>query len=209
MLDAISGHRVTRLPAPTPLGVVSSNARLACIDLRVSSESPSADNVDLRPRAEPRGAARVGRFNVPVIEESIVISRPAVEVFEFLTEPENVLLYSSNVVEYEQVSGAPRDVGGVARGTVRVAGRRLSFTTELVEVEPARLARTRSSDASIPFRLELRFDEVPEGTRVTWHQETDELGGFFGKLGDAVVVKVYARDVRSNLANAKTLLEAQ
>jgi carbon monoxide dehydrogenase subunit G len=146
---------------------------------------------------------------VPVIEESIVISRPTVEVFEFLTEPENVLLYSSNVVEYEQVSGAPREVGGVARGTVRVAGRRLSFTTELVEVEPARLARSQSSDASIPFRLELRFDEVPEGTRVTWHQETDELGGFFGKLGDAVVVKVYARDVRSNLANAKTLLEAQ
>ena len=36
---------------------------------------------------------------MPVIEESIVISRPAVEVFEFLTEPENVLLYSSNVVE--------------------------------------------------------------------------------------------------------------
>ena len=52
---------------------------------------------------------------MPVIEESIVISRPAVEVFEFLTEPENVLLYSSNVVEYEQVSGAPRDVGGVRR----------------------------------------------------------------------------------------------
>ena len=127
---------------------------------------------------------------MPVIEESIVISRPAVEVFEFLTEPENVLLYSSNVVEYEQVSGAPRDVGGVARGTARVAGRRLSFTTELVEVEPARLASSRSSDASIPFRLELRFDEVPEGTRVTWLQETDELGGFFGKLGDAVVVKV-------------------
>jgi len=70
---------------------------------------------------------------VPVIEESIVISRPAMEVFEFLTEPENVLLYSSNVVEYEQVSGGPRDVGGVARGTVRVAGRRLNFTTELVE----------------------------------------------------------------------------
>ena len=32
--------------------------------------------------------------------------------------------------------------------------------------------------------------------------------GFFGKLGDAVVVKLYARDVKSNLANAKTLLEA-
>jgi len=145
---------------------------------------------------------------VPVIEESIVISRPAMEVFEFLTEPENVLLYSSNVVEYEQVSGGPRDVGGVARGTVRVAGRRLTFTTELVEVEPGRMAKSQSSDASIPFRLELRFDEVAEGTRVTWHQETDELGGFFGKLGDAVVVKVYARDVKSNLANAKTLLEA-
>lgn len=86
-----------------------------------------------------------------------------------------------------------------------MAGRRLTFTTEVVEVEPGRLAKSRSADASIPFRLELRF---AEGTRVTWHQETDELGGFFGKLGDAVVVRPYARDVKSNLANAKTLLEA-
>ena len=114
---------------------------------------------------------------MPVIEESIVIARPAMEVYEFLTAPEKIPLYSSNMVEYEQVSGGPRDVGGVARGTVRVAGRRLTFTTEVVEVEPGRLARSRSSDASIPFRLELRFDEVAEGTRVTWHQETDELGG--------------------------------
>jgi len=136
---------------------------------------------------------------MPVIEESIVIARPAMEVFEFLTEPEKIPLYSSNMVEFEQVSGGPRDVGGVARGTVRVAGRRLTFTTEVVEVEPGRLAKSRSADASIPFRLELRFDEVAEGTRVTWHQETDELGGFFGKLGDAVVVKLYARDVKSNL----------
>jgi len=158
-----------------------------------------------RTRRVSRGVRRTG---MPVIEESIVIARPAMEVFEFLTEPEKIPLYSSNMVEYEQVSGGPRDVGGVARGTVRVAGRRLTFTTEVVEVEPGRLAKSRSADASIPFRLELRFDEVAEGTRVTWHQETDELGGFFGKLGDAVVVKLYARDVKSNLANAKTLLEA-
>jgi len=158
-----------------------------------------------RTRRVSRGVRRTG---MPVIEESIVIARPAMEVVEFLTEPEKIPLYSSNMVEYEQVSGGPRDVGGVARGTVRVAGRRLTFTTEVVEVEPGRLAKSRSADASIPFRLELRFDEVAEGTRVTWHQETDELGGFFGKLGDAVVVKLYARDVKSNLANAKTLLEA-
>ena len=36
---------------------------------------------------------------MPVIEESIVIARPAMEVFEFLTEPEKIPLYSSNMVE--------------------------------------------------------------------------------------------------------------
>ncbi len=50
---------------------------------------------------------------MPVIEESIVIARAAMEVVEFLTEPEKIPLYSSSTVEYAQISGGPRDVGGV------------------------------------------------------------------------------------------------
>ena len=145
---------------------------------------------------------------MPIVEEAIVISRPAMEVFEFVTEPENVLLYSSNVAEYEQVSGGPRDVGGVARGTVRVAGRRLNFTTELVEVEPGRMAKVGRLTQAFRSGLSCASTRWPSGLGLPGIKRPKSFGGFYGKIGDAVVVKVYARDVKSNLANAKTLLEA-
>lgn len=58
------------------------------------------------------------------------------------------------------------------------------------------------------WTLETRFEDAGEGrTRVTFHQEIGELGGFFGKLGDNLVTRMYQRDVRSNLDEAKELLE--
>jgi carbon monoxide dehydrogenase subunit G len=141
------------------------------------------------------------------VEESIVINRPRMEVWDFLIDPENVPVYSSNVVDYELVSGGKQEVGRVCRGTVKVAGRRLELTDEMVEVERGRSGRLVSEDATIPYTLSFRYEDEDEGTKVTWHQEMESLKGFF-KFADAIVLKLYARDVRSNLEKAKTILEA-
>ena len=144
---------------------------------------------------------------MPIVEESVVINKPRNEVFDFMTVTENVPLWSSNVVEFERLSGEEQTVGGVARGAVKVAGRCLDFTQTILEVEPGTRMRSESTDAKIPFRMELRFADAEAGTKVTMWQETDPFGGFFGKLGEPVVVKLYARDVRGNLEKAKLLLE--
>jgi carbon monoxide dehydrogenase subunit G len=141
------------------------------------------------------------------VEESIVINRPRMEVWEFMIDPENVTVYSSNVVDYELVSGGKQEVGRVCRGTVKVAGRRLELTDEMVEVERGRSGRLVSEDATIPYTLSFRYEDEDAGTKVTWHQEMESLKGFF-KFADAIVLKLYARDVRSNLEKAKTILEA-
>ena len=44
---------------------------------------------------------------------------------------------------------------------------------------------------------------------MTFHQESASFfKGFLGKLADPVVTRMYARDVRRNLAKLKELLEA-
>ena len=141
------------------------------------------------------------------VEESIVINRPRMEVWEFMIDPENVPVYSSNVVDYQLVSGGKHEVGRVCRGTVKVAGRRLELTDELVEVERGRGGRLVSEDATIPYTLSFRYEDEDDGTKVTWHQEMESLKGVF-KFADPIVLKLYARDVRSNLEKAKTILEA-
>lgn len=142
------------------------------------------------------------------VEESVVIDRRRDEVFEFFTDPENVTTYSSNVVEYEHVSGESRTVGAKHRGTVKVVGKKLELTDEIVEFEDGKRMATRSEDATIPYTLSLSFVGDGESTTVTWQQEVESLKGLF-KFADPIVMKMYSHDVRSNLAKAKTLLEAQ
>jgi len=145
---------------------------------------------------------------MPDIQESIVIAKPREEVYEFMTAADNIPLYSSNVIEYEMVSGQERTVGSVARGASKVAGRRLDWTTTLREVDDGKRTFIESTESKIPFTIEMRFEDDPGGTKVTFAQHTDSLGGFFGKLADPVVVKMYARDVHGNLEKAKLLLES-
>jgi carbon monoxide dehydrogenase subunit G len=141
------------------------------------------------------------------VDESIVINKPRVEVWEFMTDPDNVPVFSSNIVEYELVSGEKREAGRVCHGVVKVAGRRLELTDEMVEVESGRRNKFVSTDATIPYTLSVQYDDEGDGTKVSWHQEMESLKGVF-KFADPLVLKLYSRDVRSNLEKAKTILES-
>ena len=140
------------------------------------------------------------------VEESVVIDRPRAEVFDFFANPDNVAVYSSNLVDYDVVSGGPHEIGRQAKFAVKVVGVRLEYTDELVEyVENERL-KTSSKDGRIPYSITLTFADEGSGTKVSWLQEVESLGGVF-KFGDGLVIKMYSKDVRSNLEKAKALLE--
>ncbi len=141
------------------------------------------------------------------VEESIVIDRPRMEIWDFLIDPQNVPFYNGNVVEYDLVAGEKDQVGRKCHGVVKVAGRRLELNDELVEADPGRIGRLVSEDATIPYTLTFTYADEGDGTRVTWHQEMESLKGVF-KFADALVLKLYSRDVRSNLEKAKTILES-
>ena len=141
------------------------------------------------------------------VDESIVIDKPRSEVFAFFSDPDNVAVYSSNVVDYEVISGAPDEVGRKARFAVKVVGVRLDYTDEVVERVENERVRLESRDGRIPYAITLTFTDEGSGTKVSWLQESETLGGVF-KLADGLVMKMYTRDVRSNLEKAKTLAEA-
>ncbi len=141
------------------------------------------------------------------VEESIIIDRPCAEVFDFFTDPENVVLYSSNLVDYKVVSGENTEIGRRAEFAVKVVGVRLDYTDELTEFEQGKHYKLASASGKIPYSIDMTFEDLGEQTKIVWHQESESLGSVF-KFADPVVMKMYARDVRSNLDKAKTLLEA-
>ncbi len=146
---------------------------------------------------------------MPEVEESVVIDRPRDQVFAFATDPTNVPLYNSNLIEFERLTPGPLKKGSQDRGAIKVAGKRMDWTAEAVEFEEGRRVAFRSIEAPVPFELEMTYEDVGDGTKVTWHQESDSFGGFFGKLADPLVTRMYAKDLRSNLENLKELLEAE
>lgn len=105
------------------------------------------------------------------------------------------------------VSGEKLEAGRICRGVAKVAGRRLELTDEMVEVDKGSSGKLVSTDATIPYQLTLQYDDEGDGTKITWHQEMESLKGVF-KFADPIVLKLYARDVRSNLEKAKTILES-
>jgi hypothetical protein len=146
---------------------------------------------------------------MPIVDESIVINRPREEVFAFAIDPANVALYSSNLIEFKQLTPGPVQKGTKDAGAVKVAGKRIDWTTEVVEFEQGRRSVSRSLESPIAFEIDLTYEDAEGGTKVMWHQETDTFGGFFGKLADPLVTRMYSKDVRSNLEKLKELLEAE
>ena len=140
-------------------------------------------------------------------DESINIQRPVTEVFEYLSNPDNVTNWSSNILEYTLVSGKADEVGAVLSLTARAAGVRLEGTEELTAYEPNKRMGFRSKESRIDYTRELDFDGVDGGTKVRFLMEAEGGTGLF-KFADPIVQKLYARDIRGNLDNAKTILES-
>ena len=145
---------------------------------------------------------------MPMIEESIVIGRTREDIRAFLDNPENEPVWQSNLVELTKLDEGDPQVGTRYRGVVKVAGRRVEWTAELVEWDDLAFYNLRSIESSIGFEMRHEFDEVPDGTRMTIRQEIAPFGGFFGKLADPLVTRMYARDVRGNLETLKDVLES-
>lgn len=140
-------------------------------------------------------------------DESVVINRPLPEVFEYFTDPVHALEWGTNISEYKMLSGAPDQVGSVASLDARVAGAKVHATEEITAYEKNKRIGFASRESKIGYTRELDFDSDGDGaTKVTFLQEGETGSGLF-KFADAMVQKLYARDVRGNLENAKEILE--
>ncbi len=141
------------------------------------------------------------------MEESIVIHRPRKEVYEYAVAPDRQPEWLGNLIEYEAERDGPPEVGDRNRAVARMAGRSFTSTQEITEAVPGEKLAFRSDDGPFEYRFEWRFEDDGDGTRLTIHGEGPGFAGWFGRLSDPLVVKLFSRDMRSNLENLKALLE--
>lgn len=144
---------------------------------------------------------------MPVIEESVYISRTPQEVFNFLSKFENIPVWDSSVVHAETIGGGPEQLGTRANGTSKILGKKFDWTAEITEFQPPSRLVSRSVDGQLEFTITSSFQPEADGTRLTYRIDAASgLGGVFGKLADRFVEKAQARTVRANLETLSELL---
>ena len=145
---------------------------------------------------------------MPVIEETVVIARPVMEVFDFLVLAENLPRWDSSMLECVQVGSGPVTVGTRYRGASKILGRRIEWTTEVTEFVPGLRAVSRSVEGPLTFTLSYELSPEPAGTTLRYRLAADSgLGGAFGRAMEPIVQRAQTKVVRANLGTLAGLLE--
>ena len=141
------------------------------------------------------------------IEESVEIKRPIDKLFAYVTDAKCWPKWHSAMLEAEQTSPGQMGVGATLRGSNRVIGQRMDWTSKVTEYELNKKWAENIISGSTQIEEHLTFDPVEGGTKFTLMQEM-KVGGFV-KLFSPMLVSTMRKQTKENLSNLKGILEAQ
>jgi uncharacterized membrane protein len=145
---------------------------------------------------------------MPVIDETVVIARPAGEIFDFLVHAANLPRWDSSVLECVQVGSGAVTVGTRYRGASRVLSRRIEWTTEVVEFVPGVRMASQSVEGPLTFTVAYEVSPSPAGTTLRYRLAAESgLSGAFGHAIEPIVHRAQTKVVRVNLGTLAGLLE--
>lgn len=143
------------------------------------------------------------------VEQNIVIDLPAVEIFDYISDLENLVDWSSVMIAIRKLSPKSFEVGTMVKTTIRFLGRWLDMTFEIVERESGRCLTLKSTSGISPCLFCYRFEPSPcGGTIVFLESQIQSVEGIIG-LGEAVIMRAIQRQIEYDLQTLKDILEAR
>lgn len=138
------------------------------------------------------------------VEHSVIINRPVREVFDLVGNPDNDPTWGSLIVGSTALSSGPVGVGSRFEQTATFMGARLTAMIEITDYEPERKV---SYVTSKPVAIEhaRTFEEVPEGTRLTFVTELHAHGRF--RVAEALLRRGAHRQMEADMDEIKALME--
>jgi uncharacterized membrane protein len=135
---------------------------------------------------------------------------PIEQVFALAIDRARLPEWNVSYVEAPEMDGPADKKGTHIHGTIKVLGRKMEGTAEVVEVDPPRLYRTEATDADKKLSVTYRFTPANGGTDAELVSDYEVPAGVFGKVVDRVFIeRSVERDLRHSLENFKALVEAK
>jgi uncharacterized membrane protein len=142
---------------------------------------------------------------VDVLTE-VVIDRPCPEVAAFSGDPDHAPLWYANIKSVRWETVPPPQVGSRMAFVAQFLGRQISYTYEIVELQPDRTLVMSTAEG--PFPMETTYTWEPAGpgsTRMTLRNRGEPSG--FGKMAGPVMAAAIRRANQKDLGRLKRLME--
>jgi carbon monoxide dehydrogenase subunit G len=134
---------------------------------------------------------------------SVEIARPAADVFDFLTDLDNLRRWQPSVREVEWEP--PLEAGSTFEETRELLGRRARSRLEVTALAPGREFSIRVVEGPVPLTVRHLLEPTAEGTRLTLEAE-GEAGGLM-RLAAPIAERAAARQASQDLERLKRLIE--
>ena len=137
---------------------------------------------------------------------SIEIARPRAEVAAFAADPDNATRWYTNIRSVEWRTAPPAVVGSRMAFVASFLGRRLEYTYEIRELEPATRLVMSTSEGAFPMETTYTWEDTADGgTRMTLRNRGEPSG--FSRVAAPAMEAAMRRANRKDLALLKQVLE--
>lgn len=140
------------------------------------------------------------------VQVEVVIDRPVVEVASFSGDPGNAPQWYANIASVSWQTPPPVSVGSRMEFVAHFLGRTLTYTYEVVELDPNRRLVMRTADGPFPMETTYTWTEADdEATRMTLRNLGTPAG--FAKVTAPMMERAMRRATTKDLNRLKHLLE--
>lgn len=138
------------------------------------------------------------------VEKSVVINKPAKDIFDFMTAEGNYTKWQSGVEQV--IDGEQRNtVGSQYTEVRRFMGQEMRTTLELTDFNPDTHWAAKVIKGPVPYMVSITLEPVEGGTKVTTCVD-GEPKGFF-KLAEGMVASQLEKSLEEDSLKLKQLLE--
>ena len=136
-----------------------------------------------------------------------IIDRPAQQVFDFVSEPENDFQWQYATLETARLSESGNGIGSFFRSISNLMGRRNMSTFEVTEYKPNKRYSFKSLSGPLHSQTSYSFETFKSCTKINISMQANVIDFF--QIDESLVEKHLRRQLKENLAMLKGLLETK
>ena len=136
----------------------------------------------------------------------IVIDRPACEVFEFASEPDNATRWYVNIRSVKWLTPRPLQIGTKVVFTAKFLGRQLEYVYEVTDLVPDRRMTMRTSEGPFPMQTTYAWEQADGNKTLMTLRNTGSPRGF-SRLISPFMSFAMRRANNKDLQRLKILME--